>query len=103
MNIHHLINIALATIGLGLLLAFVGPTLLDGPDDRSAEHAQALAMRDAIKGEQVKARFQKAALALCGSENAVPKLQEDGSVQCLTKKGRKSAKVDSATVAKVAM
>ena len=90
MTFHRKANVALFTALVALL---VGAQQLDGFDDAKHEHAQALAMRDAIKSEEAQQRFQRTAMKLCGSENAVVKFIDSKTVQCLTKHGKKQQKV----------
>ena len=66
---------------------------LDDAPDARAEWAQSTALADAIKSEAAQARYQRAAAALCGSENAVAKDLGDGVIQCLTKRGYRTQKV----------
>lgn len=54
----------LAALALALLLS--AAHLLDGPDDHSTEAAQALAVEDAYRAADQRARFERAAQAACG-------------------------------------
>lgn len=90
MTHHRAFNIALAALIAAVLSTSY---LLDGPTDHSAEHAQARDLSDAVKADAAAERFAKAAAALCGSENATARHLEDGSIQCLTKRGHKTIKV----------
>lgn len=90
MSAHRLANwmLALSIVGIYVAMAFI-----DGPTDHSAEHAQAQSLADAQRTEAAAERFAKAAATLCGSENATARHLEDGSIQCLTKRGHKTIKV----------
>jgi hypothetical protein len=90
MTLHRLTNwlLALAVVALYALVAH-----LDGPTDHSTEHTQALALKDAVQTAQAKERYLKAARALCGSENATATDLGDGTVQCFTKRGKKTVQV----------
>lgn len=72
----------IAALSAGLLLAYVGPRL----DEEQAVHADRIA---AEKTAQQRARFERAAQAMCG-ENAGWRELDNGAVQCMTKKGRKT-------------
>lgn len=61
-------------------------------DDMRHEMGVSADLQDAIRAEAREQRFAKAAQALCGP-NAGYALQDDGSVQCYTHKGRKTIKV----------
>lgn len=61
-------------------------------DDQRTEMQISADLQDAIKTEARDARFARAASTICGS-NAGYALQDDGSVQCYTHKGRKTIKV----------
>jgi hypothetical protein len=89
MTAHRAINWALAALIAAILSCSY---LLDGPSDHSAEHAQALALKDAQKQEAADERFAQAAAAMCGP-NAAAKDLGDSTVQCYTHKGRKTIKV----------
>lgn len=89
MTLHRAINWALAALIAAIMASSY---MLDGPSDHSAEHAQALALKDAQKQEAAEQRFAKAAAALCGP-NAAAKDLGDGTVQCYTHKGRETIQV----------
>jgi hypothetical protein len=72
-------------IAFGLVLGVVGPSI----DDHGAEHAQALALQDAIKASHAAERFADAARAVCG-ENGAWRNLGDGTVQCYTHRGAKT-------------
>lgn len=82
-------NWALAA-ALALLLSTAH--LLDVPDDRSVEHAQALSLEDAIKSEAADARFARAAAEICG-ENAGFRRVDATTIQCYTHKGKPTRRV----------
>lgn len=73
----------LLTLALASLLCYVGPSLDDHrgespvPDSVIAEH-------------QAEIRMLRAAIEMCGGENAVAKDLGNGSIQCLTKRGQKT-------------
>jgi len=86
---NHAINWTLA-----VLTALVLSTsyLLDGPSDHQAA-MDAAANAKATQAEQrTQARFERAAQAMCG-DNAGWTQLENGAVQCFTKTGRKTQKV----------
>lgn len=87
----HYLTTWLAAILIALLMS-AAMHLDDAPDAR-AEWAQSAALADAIKSEAAQARFDRAAAALCGSENAVAKDLGGGVIQCLTHKGTKTKRV----------
>ena len=86
---NHAINWTLAVaVSLVLSTAY----LLDGPSDHQAA-IDAAADAKATQAEQrAQVRFEKAAQQMCG-ENAGWKLLDNGAVQCFTKKGHKTQKV----------
>ena len=86
---HRLLNWLMA---LAIVLIYAAMQYLDGPTDHSAEHAQALALLDAQRTEAADQRFARAAAALCGPNAAAQDLG-DGTVQCMTHKGRKTVRV----------
>lgn len=80
--------------GLAALAALVLSTayLLDGPSDHQAA-IDAAADAKATQAEQAQqARFEKAAQQMCGDNAGWAKL-DNGSVQCFTKRGHKTQKV----------
>ncbi len=89
MMTHRLINWALA--GLAALI-MSSAYLLDGPSDHQAAIDTAAAERAARREVLAEARFARAAQRVCG-ENAAWQLREDGAVQCLTKRGHRTAVV----------
>ena len=86
---NHAINWCLAVaVALVLSTAY----LLDGPSDHQAA-IDAAADAKATQAEQAQqARFEKAAQAMCGENSGWTQL-ENGAVQCFTKTGRKTQKV----------
>jgi hypothetical protein len=86
---NHTINWTLAVAMAAVLSTAY---LLDGPSDHQAAQ-DAAADAKATHREQVGlARFEKAAQQMCG-ENAGWTQLENGSVQCFTKRGHKTQKV----------
>lgn len=88
MSTHRLINWALA-IAIALILSAMCNLDALGPDDRSAEMAQAQALAAATATDAAQTRFAVAASAICGPNAAAQDLG-DGTVQCSTHKGRKT-------------
>lgn len=84
MTTHRAINWTIAGL-IALLLS--AAHLLDGPDDNSHEHAQALSLQDAIKSEAAEARMARAAREICG-ENAGFRSVDASTIQCYTHKGK---------------
>jgi hypothetical protein len=86
---NHAINWTLA-VATALVLSTA--YLLDGPSDHQAAQ-DAAADANATQREQAQqARFEKAAQQMCG-DNAGWTQLENGSVQCFTKRGHKTQKV----------
>ena len=86
---NHAINWTLAVAVAAVLSTAY---LLDGPSDHQAA-MDAAADAKATQAEQAQqARFEKAAQQMCGN-NAGWKLLENGTVQCFTKRGHKTQKV----------
>jgi hypothetical protein len=86
---NHAINWTLAGV---MALALSTAYLLDGPGDHQAA-IDAAADAKATQAEQAaQARFERAAQAMCG-ENAGWTRLDNGAVQCLTKRGHKTQKV----------
>ena len=80
------------TLAVAVSLALSTAYLLDGPSDHQAA-IDAAADAKATQAEQrAQARFEKAAQAMCGDNAGWTKL-ENGAVQCFTKTGRKTQKV----------
>ena len=86
---NHAINWTLAVaVAVVLSTAY----LLDGPSDHQAA-IDAAADAKATQAEQrAQVRFEKAAQAMCGN-NAGWKLLDNGAVQCFTKRGHATQKV----------
>lgn len=80
--------------GLAALAALVLSTayLLDGPSEIQAAIDAAADARATQREQAALARFEKAAQQMCG-DNAGWKLLENGSVQCFTKRGHATQKV----------
>ena len=89
MMAHRLINWSIAGL---IALVMSAAYLLDGPSDLQAAADTAASVRQAERQAQVAARFERAAQAACG-ENAGWQLRADGAVQCLTKRGHRTAVV----------
>jgi hypothetical protein len=86
---NHAINWTLA-VATALILSTA--YLLDGPSDYQAA-IDAAADAKATQAEQrAQARFEKAAQAMCGDNAGWTRL-ENGAVQCFTKRGHKTQKV----------
>jgi hypothetical protein len=79
---------------LAALAALVLSTayLLDGPSDHQAALDAAADVKATQREQAALARFERAAQAMCGN-NAGWKLLDSGSVQCFTKRGYKTQKV----------
>ena len=86
---NHAINWTLAVAVAAVLSTAY---LLDGPSDHQAAMDAASDAKATQREQAQQARFEKAAQQMCG-ENAGWKLLENGSVQCFTKQGRKTQKV----------
>lgn len=88
MTTHRLINWLLALlICLGMATSY----LLDNPSDHAAAVAHATSLDDAKDAAAREVRFAKAAAAVCGINAAAQDLG-DGTVQCMTHKGRKTVR-----------
>jgi len=85
-----LINLS---IGSAMLVVLACAHLLDGPADWQEAQDTAAAATDARARAQAQERFERAARAACGSENAGYQLRADGALQCLTKRGHRTAVV----------
>jgi hypothetical protein len=86
---NHLINWTLA-VATALVLSTA--YLLDGPSDHQAAMDAAADAKATQREQAALARFEKAAQQMCG-DNAGWKLLENGAVQCFTKRGKKTLKV----------
>ena len=80
------------TLAVAVSLALSTAYLLDGPSDHQAAIDAAADAKATQRELAQQARFEKAAQQMCG-ENAGWKLLENGSVQCFTKRGHKTQKV----------
>jgi hypothetical protein len=86
---NHAINWTLASLtALVLSTAY----LLDGPSDHQAAMDAANDAKATQAEQRAQARFERAAQEMCG-DNAGWTQLENGSVQCFTKTGRKTQKV----------
>ena len=86
---NHLINWTLAALtALVLSTAY----LLDGPSDHQAAMDAAADAKATQAEQKAQARFEKAAQQMCGDNAGWAKL-DNGAVQCFTKTGRKTQKV----------
>jgi hypothetical protein len=86
---NHAINWTLA-VATALVLSTA--YLLDGPSDHEAAIDAAVDAKATQAEQRAQARFERAAQAMCG-ENAGWTQLENGAVQCLTKRGHKTQKV----------
>ena len=86
---NHAINWALV-VAMAVVLSTA--YLLDGPSDHQAALDAAADVRATQAEQRAQARFERAAQAMCG-DNAGWKLLDSGSVQCFTKRGYKTQKV----------
>jgi hypothetical protein len=86
---NHAINWTLAVAVAAVLSTAY---LLDGPSDHQAAMDAATDAKATQREQAALARFEKAAQAMCG-DNAGWTQLENGSVQCFTKRGYKTQKV----------
>jgi hypothetical protein len=86
---NHAINWTLAVAVAAVLSTAY---LLDGPSDHQAAIDAAADAKATQREQAALARFEKAAQAMCG-ENAGWTQLENGAVQCFTKRGKKTSKV----------
>ena len=86
---NHAINWTLAVAVAAVLSTAY---LLDGPSDHQAAIDAAADAKATQREQAQQARFEKAAQQMCG-ENAGWTRLENGAVQCFTKTGRKTQKV----------
>ena len=85
-------NIINWTMAVAVSLALSTAYLLDGPSDVQAA-IDAAADAKATQAEQrAQVRFERAAQQMCGDNAGWAKL-DNGSVQCFTKRGHKTQKV----------
>lgn len=86
---NHAINWCLAALAaLVLSTAY----LLDGPSDHQAAQDAAADAKATQREQAALARFEKAAQQMCGENSGWTQL-DNGSVQCFTKRGKKTSKV----------
>ena len=86
---NHAINYAL-TVAVAVVLSTA--YLLDGPSDHQAAIDAAADAKATQREKAQQARFEKAAQQMCGDNASWTKL-ENGAVQCFTKRGHKTQKV----------
>lgn len=86
---NHAIN---WTMAVAVALVLSTAYLLDGPSDHQAAIDAAADVKATQREQAALARFEKAAQAMCGENSGWTKL-ENGAVQCFTKTGRKTQKV----------
>jgi hypothetical protein len=86
---NHAINWTLA-VATALVLSTA--YLLDGPSDHQAAMDAAADAKATQREQAALARFEKAAQQMCGENSGWTQL-ENGSVQCFTKRGKKTLKV----------
>lgn len=79
---------------IAISAAFIGPAL----DDIDAAQAVAADLQAVPASLQRRARMEAAAQAMCGGENSVATWLADGSVQCRTKRGHKTQRINVAEV-----
>lgn len=81
------------SIGAAMLVVLACAHLLDGPDDWQQMRDTADELQAAQARAQAQERFERAARAACGSENAGYQVRADGALQCFTKRGHRTAVV----------
>jgi hypothetical protein len=86
---NHAIN---WTLAVAVALVLSTGYLLDGPSDHQAAIDAAADAKATQREQAQQARFEKAAQQMCG-ENAGWTQLENGAVQCFTKRGHKTQKV----------
>ena len=86
---NHAIN---WTLAVAMAAALSTAYLLDGPSDHQAALDAAADAKATQREQAALARFEKAAQSMCGKNSGWTKL-ENGSVQCFTKRGYKTQKV----------
>ena len=86
---NHAINWTLAVAMAAVLSTAY---LLDGPSDHQAAMDAAADAKATQREQAALARFEKAAQAMCGDNAGWTKL-DNGAVQCFTKRGYKTQKV----------
>ena len=85
-------NIINWTLAVAVSLVLSTAYLLDGPSDHQAAMDAEADAKATQREKAQQARFEKAAQAMCGN-NAGWQLLENGAVQCFTKRGHKTQKV----------
>ena len=80
------------TLAVAMATVLSTAYLLDGPSDHQAAIDAASDARATQAEQRAQARFEKAAQQMCG-ENAGWKLLDNGAVQCFTKRGHATQKV----------
>lgn len=85
-------NIINWTMAVAVALVLSTAYLLDGPSEIQAAIDAAADARATQREQAQQARFEKAAQAMCGDNAGWAKL-ENGAVQCFTKRGHKTQKV----------
>lgn len=85
-------NIINWTLAVAIALVLSTAYLLDGPSDHQAAIDAAADAKATQREQAALARFEKAAQAMCGENAGWAKL-ENGAVQCFTKRGHATQKV----------
>ena len=85
-------NIINWTIAVAVAVVLSTAYLLDGPSDHQAAMDAAADAKATQAEQRAQVKFEKAAQAMCGDNAGWTKL-ENGAVQCFTKTGRKTQKV----------
>ena len=86
---NHAIN---WTMALAMAAVLSTAYLMDGPSDHQAAIDAAADAKATQREQAVLARFEKAAQQMCGENAGWTKL-DNGSVQCFTKRGHATQKV----------
>lgn len=85
-------NIINWTMAVAVAVVLSTAYLLDGPSDHQAAMDAATDAKATQREKAQQARFEKRAQSMCGN-NAGWQLLENGTVQCFTKRGHKTQKV----------
>lgn len=80
------------TLAVAMAAVLSTAYLLDGPSDHQAAIDAAADAKATQREQAALARFERAAQQMCG-DNAGWQLLENGTVQCFTKRGYKTQKV----------
>ena len=80
------------TLAVAMAAVLSTAYLLDGPSDHQAAMDAAADAKATQREQRAQARFEKAAQAMCGENAGWTKL-DNGAVQCFTKRGHKTQKV----------